>query len=381
MGEGGGVGEGRFSKYFDPGYYLEGEALCDQDSSNRAYKVFAYYPRDVSNPCAGGGIIKAHKIDGDQVAVHAFNVPPNVNVPIEIRNLDSDLYSNLEEGFDCVIGTGGHCLFDALNVYGFSLDKLMLVSYCRQFITEAPDSDGDGIPDPIDDCPDDPTNTCILVGGPTGGEPPEAYCYQEVVENKFGGCLQRIYCEHTNGTREFLREEETELVVECRHVFTNGECVAVHYFCMGNCHYYRKNGSTKSGGSTACDNAPHLDVCSDLNAGCSPLQRLIEQEIATPIIEDFSHRPTIHASLHPNPLMDYVDINIHNHTAPPNFQLRIYDLMGRLLLQRSLQVAPGTKRSFRLDEVGLLPPGVLIFRIDSPSGWRQVDKLLKIEAN
>ena len=202
--------------------------LCGVDPMDPLI-FYRYEPTDDSNPCTSGGRLETHLETENGIVRGFINIPAGVS--LDQFSSSFPLFSDGNSYYDYSCPSyeinKGYCLFDALDVYGISLNHKLLVEYCPSSTYDPPvDTDGDGLPDDVDPCPTNPDVFCEEDeggGSNTGGTVDENGC---VTNFHRTDCQLSKVCpdeevEYTDGT---IEEETFAGMSPCIHCFTAEIC-------------------------------------------------------------------------------------------------------------------------------------------------------------
>ena len=332
-------------------YFISGEVRCS-NGLDLEMKPFFYHPYDRSNPCSGGGRLQAYAIVNGTIQPTVFTIPPGVNItPMDVSGVSFG--DTLVEGKDCA--NGGGCIFDAMDVYGFSLDKYLFVEYCNRFVPEGTkttgnntpptydpnDRDGDGIDNSEDDCPDeyDPLNFCDNDNNNDGipDVDEEDICVEEIAIGADADCDLRIYCVSQNGVRTFLRMEEGPNIIPCKYT-RNGSC-EVKAYCTSRCRFDRINwldysSSTYPSDVYNCDD-PNIETCEAVAASvnCFWDGISVEERRSNENIQELIKQPKTIVKVFPNPFNNEITIEIKHGIAS---RANIYNTLGKLMFTKEV---------------------------------------------
>ena len=369
------------------GYYEEEEVEC---LGNIELRRFYYIPYNYDTPCSGGGRLRTYQIIDGVVEFNDVVIPPYANIPADIYNAQ---IHNLFPGLDCTF-TGGSCVFDALDVFGFSLSKRLLLPYCKEFGPDREgdpfvDSDADGIPDDIDECPHDPDPFCSALDTDGDGVPNEdegTYnegCHEEEVVLDYG-CDIRVYRKCDDGTSTLLYELDGENVQPCRQVTIDGDCIRVRAYCTTGCHYevLVNPGNTPTSypedAYYNCDNV-NIQVCDDLitDSGCgSGITANEELTLSTMRSQEREEEKSLLLQVYPNPFTDQLYVNYSLSTEEGLIDISIYNSFGQKALQKSYELGKGAHALFL--DTSNLRQGVYHLVVTNENGKYVSTKIIKV---
>ncbi len=379
---------------------------CDS-YGNWQFTFFDFVPNDYSNPCNSGGTLTIMDFDQNGTAIiQQVQVPANSAIA-ELTGLQP-----FGSSIDTWCSNSGWCLFDALDVYGFSMDKPLLATWaqeetCEDIVwndptTPNPDpcqSDNDCPPGFVcvdgncyQECPDGECLYGVCIEGicvessdcepscPPGYECIEGECY---LEEEFCGFYEEVNGGSGVNTYNFYHNLPPGTVVEFAYntltredeIFISGSGINDHIACVGT-GGWQSNFYTITGGNTIkivvspCQTGSkyHFSITCDEALRSNPPSNLD--------IEGMEDEERIVA--YPNPFTSNIDIEAFNIATPFKGQIVLMDNLGRALTTRETVFEAGYNR-LNIDGLEHLPSGMYFIVVRKSGEVYAFRKVIKVE--
>jgi len=393
----------------DPVYIYNNDQGDCASFDNWDFTFFSYEPNSYSNPCNSGGTLTIMDFDANGVAtIQTVQVDPNSSLG-QVNGMQP---FGIDVNTWC--GNSGWCLFDAMDVYGFSMDKPLLATWadpqsCDEVVWTDPSEPN---PDPClsnDDCP--PGFVC------QNGD-----CFQECPEGEclYGNCVNGIcvedevcnpscapgyecidgdcyldenicdfYVEVNGGsgvnTYDFYHNLPAGTTIHFGYntltrydeIQITGSGINDHIQCVGtggwaNKNYVVNGGNVISVTVTPCETGSryHLDIsCTFFQEGGSGSTKRIDNPNANTTNGIF---------VHPNPFVSNIDITASSVEVPFAGQVVLLDNLGREVIKRAFAFEAGYN-TINIDGLEDLLAGVYIVLIKKDGEVYTAQKVVKVE--
>ncbi|MCB0572302.1 MAG: T9SS type A sorting domain-containing protein, partial [Phaeodactylibacter sp.] len=382
----------------------------DQDAcssfGNWQFTFFDFVPNDYSNPCNSGGTLTIMDFDDNGTAIiHEVEVPANSAIA-ELPGLQP-----FGSSLNTWCKNSGWCLFDALDVYGFSMDKPLLATWaqeesCEEIVWDDPTTPN---PDPCqsdNDCP--PGFVCV-----------DGNCYQECPDGEclYGVCIEGIcvespecepscppgyqciegdcylneeicgFYEEVNGgsginTYNFYHDLAPGTVIQFSYntltredeIFISGSGIQDHIPCVGTNGWQTVNYTITGGHAITITVSPcqsgskyHFSItCEGALRNGPPINRGVEDKDEEKIV------------IYPNPFVSSIDIKAFNIASPFDGQILLFDNLGREILRKEVAFEAGDN-SLNIDGLEHLSTGVYLVMVRKRGEVCAFRKVVKVE--
>jgi len=397
--------------------YLNDQNACE-GFNNHEFTFFDFSPNSTVDPCNSGGTLTIIDFENGVATIQTVPVPVGASKG-DLPNMQP---FGLLEDFWC--SESGWCLFDAANIYGFDMDKLLLATWATEELCIEVDFSDPSNPNEIPVC-DPETNPCgpgyICVNGA---------CYQECEESD--DCLNDGNCE--DGL--CVGESECNPPCDSDHDCINGVCIA--YVCdfsikkdANHNDVHKELRHDLPADAIVCiagniSNDEHIKIsgavetyiyCRDPFESVSFQWEHVIVNPGSPIIFDsyevmcgeennngfeitftckdggFKNEEIPSAKLrssnttrkteaevlvHPNPFKDNFDITLNHVEDDFKGQLVLLDRLGQTVTNQILNVEAGYN-SFNIDGLGDLPTGVYFILVKKEGNVYLSKKIVKLE--
>ena len=392
-------------------YIYENDQGECSDFTNWDFTFFSFVPNDYSNPCNSGGELTIMDFDGNNIAViQTVQVAANQSLG-QVTGMQP---FGIDVSTWC--GNSGWCLFDALDVYGFSMDKPLLATWadpqsCEEVIWDDPTQPN---PDPCtgnEDCP--PGFVCQ-----------DGDCYQLCPEGEclYGNCVEGICVEDEEcdpdcpdgytciGGDCYLDEDICDFYVEVNggsgvrtyefyHNLAPGTQIVFEYNTLTREDAIQVSGSGINGNISCVGTGGWATEIYTITGGnaitvtVNPCETGSRYHLRITCQNGFndpvpSVRKTDPAGtentgtegivVHPNPFVSDIDITATNVETPFNGQVLLLDNLGRELINKEFMFGAGDN-SLNIDGLENLPEGVYVILIKKDGKIHTSRKVVKIK--